>query len=243
MVDGRVLTCGYRLISYLCLCVEGCVHSTCQVARRAVWARGATSGATTTCTLRTTPVAARHTGPVRIGIAGGAGAGKTTLAARVADHLCAELLHTDDYLLPPDLQPQIVGVDGQSWPDLNHPDSFDVERLASRLTAVADAEVLVIEGHVALALEPVRALLDLSFWLDTPDDVRLARKVLRKWHADQASVGPALVGYLQTARDAHQRFIEPTSQYASHVLDGLISSESLADHVCRLLDGEPPSAD
>jgi uridine kinase len=152
-----------------------------------------------------------------VGLAGGPGAGKTTLAVALADALGLPVLSVDGYLRA---RPRRVVVDGRRIPDRNDPDNVDVPAVLRDLAATGDA---VVEGHLVLALPALRERCDLRLWLDVPADVRLARKMLRQGaEPDPPALADFARRYLGHGRDRFERYVAPSSVHADAVVDGML---------------------
>lgn len=180
--------------------------------------------------------------PLIIGIAGGSGSGKSTVARKVAESLRSSsvaFIDMDAYYrnfahLPAADRRRV------NW---DHPDAFDnellvehLERLAageavekpvydfvshtrsSRTEAVAPADVIVIDGILLFVDERVRDLCDVKVFVDTDADVRLIRRI----HRDMASRGRPLEEildqYLTTVQPMHLQFVEPSKRYADVIV-------------------------
>ena len=84
----------------------------------------------------------------------------------------------------------------------------------------AATPVVVLEGILVLALEPVLPLLDLRVYVDTPSDLRLVRRVRRDVSERGRSPASVLDQYLASVRPMHQAFIEPSRSKAHLVVQG-----------------------
>ena len=150
--------------------------------------------------------------PLFIGIAGGSGSGKTTIAEAVVDRLdgkVALLQHDAYYRHTPDLS-----YDERTRVNYDHPSSLESELLVSHLetlrTGVAverplydfsqhlraeetvriePAPVVVVEGILVLSESGLRSELDLKIFVDTDPDVRLARRPIGGHEAGNLSFG------------------------------------------------------
>ncbi len=91
------------------------------------------------------------------------------------------------------------------------------DRKAETLT-IAPARVIILEGIHALSVPEVRPLIDLSIYVDTPDDLRLARRIRRDVVERGRSVESVLAQYLNTVRAAHYRHTFPAKFEADLVI-------------------------
>lgn len=187
------------------------------------------------------------TRPRMVCIAGGSGAGKTTLAEGIAERLGARvsLLHLDDYQKPREEVPRTpAGLFNYDCPEAIDFDRFlrDLGALASgrdvtvvrrkksqtmsegvfrgESLIVPARETVVVEGYLALWHPAARASYALSIFLDAPPALRVAR---RRWAKDPDYVGDVLL----PMHDAH---IEPTKAFADLVIEvERLSEEQVLD--------------
>ncbi|MFH9201970.1 uridine kinase [Streptomyces anulatus] len=163
-----------------------------------------------------------------LALAGGAGSGKTTLAESVAAaRPKTTLLHLDRYFhTQPDRAPLVPNLIGTGYViDFSDPRSIDWGRVHQAIDATAAGHLLVVEGTFALE-EQISRLARWTVYLDTPDDLRLARKTLRKID-DGADPRISLLGYLARGRDGHRQHVAPIGQTAGLLLDGTLPTKDL----------------
>ena len=178
-----------------------------------------------------------------IGIAGGSGSGKTTLAhALVADlGRQAQIVSLDAYYR----SRKGMSVEEKARINYDHPEAFDVPLLVQHLAALRGGEgvaqpiydyalhersaetkpcpatpVVVLEGILVLALEPILPLLDLAVFVDTPADLRLMRRVRRDVSSRGRSAASVLKQYEATVRPMHRAFIRPSQRHADLIIEG-----------------------
>ncbi|MFE3610328.1 uridine kinase family protein [Streptomyces goshikiensis] len=180
----------------------------------------------------------RHPSRVLL-IGGGAGSGKTALARCLADQVPgAALVHLDScYHRDPGLAPSVPRFDGPGRVvDFSDPQALDTALIKTALAEHADAPLVIVEGTFALALSELTAIATLTVYVDTPDDIRVVRKTLRKIGEGQ-DPAPGLLGYNASHR-AYTRHVAPTREHANLVLDGtLATSELVAQIRARLTEG------
>jgi uridine kinase len=180
--------------------------------------------------------------PIIIGIGGGTGSGKTTVAREVRKHFPEEsvvILHHDSYYVDrSDLPPA-------SREDINydHPDSFDNELLLFHLNelrsgrpvekpiydfethtrrketiTVRPARIILLEGILVLAEDALRESMDIKLYVDTDADERFIRR-LRRDIADRGrTVDQVIEQYLKTVRPMHLQFVETSKRYADVII-------------------------
>ncbi|MEV4283601.1 uridine kinase family protein [Actinoplanes xinjiangensis] len=163
-------------------------------------------------------------------LTGGAGAGKTTLAAALAASRDAvATLHLDDYYFT-DAKHGVWRPDenGIRRLDVGEPESIDFTRLNADVTSALTASTLVItEGLFAARTEPLVPSARFDVFVDLPADLRLARKIHRKCVRDGFPIEVLLANYLSHRREAHDRHIEP----ARHCCDLVVDAQSPADYL------------
>jgi uridine kinase len=185
-----------------------------------------------------TGVAGRHTVPV-LAVAGGTASGKSTLAGALARHHpeTVGLVHLDDFYdsLRGVRTRNAFGADTLDW---NHPGSIDegaVNAALDTMTAGGRYRLVVVEGLFALTLPCVVSRAAWRVYVDTPDDIRLARKILRKIEILGQDPGLSLRNYLQTGRSRHAQYVAPSRDRADLVLDGTVPEAELLTAVTRLV--------
>ena len=182
------------------------------------------------------------TKPLIIGIAGGTGSGKSTVARRVAEALTeasVAFIDMDAYYknfahLPMAERRRV------NW---DHPDAFDLDLLVSHLSrlcegqpiekptydfveharsprtvAIAPADVVVIDGILLFVEARVRELCDVKVYVDADADIRLIRRIRRDMRSRARPLEEILDQYLPTVQPMHLQFVEPTKRYADVIV-------------------------
>ena len=177
-----------------------------------------------------------------IGLAGGSGSGKTTIAEALVDAIAgvAYVRHDDYYRHRPELN-----FEERTKVNYDHPDSLETSLLVSHLeqlrsgqpvqrpvydftthtrsdttVMVAPAPVVVVEGILVLADEDLRSLMDLKIYVDTDADLRLARRMERDIEERGRTAQSVLTQYLTTVRPMHLQYVEPSKRYADMIIPG-----------------------
>jgi uridine kinase len=180
--------------------------------------------------------------PFVIGIAGGTGSGKTTVARRIYESLhldSAVFLDQDSYYrdlahLPLEERRQL---------NFDHPDALDNELLVQHLRALVERrpiakptydfiahtraeatisveprDIVLVEG-ILLFVEPrLRDLFDLKIFVDAEADVRFIRRLRRDIEVRGRSLESVIEQYLSTVRPMHFEFVEPSKRWADVIL-------------------------
>ena len=180
--------------------------------------------------------------PILIGIAGGSGSGKTTVARRVLksfDEGRAILMDMDSYYK--DLGH--LTLPERRKVNFDHPDAFDTELFSTHLQALKEgkgvdkpvydfsrstrseqvqriepAPIVVVEGIMILAAAEVRRLLDAKMFVETDGDIRFIRRLERDVAERGRSLESVIAQYTQTVRPMHHAFVEPSKRHADIII-------------------------
>lgn len=177
-----------------------------------------------------------------VGVAGGSGSGKSTVARKVAERLT-------------DISVASVGMDAYyrslshlafderkqlNW---DHPDVVDMELLGDQLETLASgaaiekpvydfvahlrtartepvssADVVIVDGILLFWNPRVRALCDIKIFVDVDADIRLIRRIRRDMRVRGRNLNDILDQYLATVRPMHEEFVEPTKEFADIIV-------------------------
>jgi uridine kinase len=181
--------------------------------------------------------------PVIIGIAGGTGSGKTTVARAIYDRVGKdriEWISHDSYYrnfdaLTPEERARI---------NFDHPDSLETELLIRHIDVlckgssvevplydfathsrklentvrVEPRKVIIVEGILVLAEPELRKRIDIKLFVDTPADIRFVRRLTRDIETRGRSLQSVVEQYLTTVRPMHEEFVEPSKRYADLII-------------------------
>lgn len=182
------------------------------------------------------------TAPFILGIAGGSGSGKTTIARAILDALppgSGILLEQDHYYRA---QPELP-FEERERVNYDHPDALETELLVEHLDALregrdivrptydfathdrspqglrmASAPVVVVEGILVLADERLRARFDARVYVDTDADIRLMRRIRRDLEHRGRTFAQVRKQYYETVRPMHLAFVEPSKRFADVII-------------------------
>ncbi|HET8648594.1 MAG TPA: uridine kinase [Gemmatimonadales bacterium] len=179
--------------------------------------------------------------PLIIGVVGGTGSGKTTVARAIHQSLGVDAAVIDQDAYYRDLGH--LTLDQRKLVNFDHPDALDNELLAEHLEALAagrpiekptydyaahtraDATILVeprdvilVEGILLFADARLRPLFDIKVFVDVADDVRFIRRLMRDLNERGRSVEMVIEQYLSTVRPMHLEFVEPSKRYADVII-------------------------
>ncbi|MBP1597178.1 MAG: uridine kinase [Acidobacteria bacterium] len=202
--------------------------------------------------------------PVILGIAGGTGSGKTTLAFRIASALGdgnAAILDQDSYYLD---HPGLT-TDELARLNFDHPESLDWRLLRDHIRLLRECReiekpvydfrthsrrqdsvriqprsVIILEGILILEDQELRELIDLKIFVDAEPDVRFIRRLVRDVRDRGRSMDSVIRQYLDTVRPMHLEFVQPTRSFADIVVsDGGRNQAALESILAFIRDKEP----
>jgi uridine kinase len=177
-----------------------------------------------------------------IGICGGTGSGKTTVANRILESVSRDeviFLQQDSYYRNLDQMP----LDYRRKVNFDHPDAIDNELLVEHLRELKAGRavelpvydfkthtrrpetlrteprpIIIIEGILVFNEERLRDEMDIKVFVDTPDDIRFIRR-LRRDVAERGRTAESVIEqYLATVRPMHMQFVEPSKRHADVII-------------------------
>jgi len=179
--------------------------------------------------------------PVVIGIAGGTGSGKTSIAKtikkQVEEHVT--VLTQDSYY--------------KSFPDLplkerykinfDHPSTYDTDLLIMHIKSLMKyapiempiydfsthlrkkesiqqnpAKIIIVEGILLFENKKLRNLMDIKIFVDTDADIRIIRRIDRDIKERGRTLQSTIDQYLATVRPMHNEFVEPSKRFADVII-------------------------
>jgi uridine kinase len=203
--------------------------------------------------------------PVIIGIAGGTGSGKTTVAASIYDRVGKdriEWISHDSYYRNFDA----LAAEERKKINFDHPDSLETELLIRHLDAlckgssvevprydfathsrttetqrVEPRRVIIVEGILVLAEPELRKRIDIKLYVDTPPDIRFLRRLTRDIESRGRSLHSVVDQYLTTVRPMHEEFVEPSKRHADLIIpeggENQVALDAIISRVEHLLTG------
>jgi uridine kinase len=200
------------------------------------------------------------TSPLVLGVAGGSGSGKTTVARtllkRVGAHRIAYVPHDAYYR-------DFTALSHEQLKQLNwdHPDALDTELMIEHIRAlkagqavelpiydfarycrtgetrrVEPQQVVLVEGILIFMDARLRELFDIKIFVDTDADLRLIRRLQRDTTERGRTLESVIHQYLTTVRPMHLEFVEPSKRYADVIIpEGGLNAVAMDMVVARIL--------
>ena len=201
----------------------------------------------------------KHPDPLVIGIAGGSGSGKTTVAQvilqRVGRERIAFLQHDSYYK-------DLSGLPPAQRADVNfdHPESLESELLIEHIASlragkpvqvpiydfsadrrtgetftVQPCRVILVEGILIFAEPQLRKMFDVKIFVDTDADLRFIRRLERDINERGRTTASVIEQYTHTVRPMHLEFVEPSKRYADVIIpEGGFNAAALDMVVARI---------
>ncbi|MGI6084058.1 MAG: uridine kinase [Acetivibrionales bacterium] len=176
-----------------------------------------------------------------IGIAGGTGSGKTTLANKIKEYfendvvlICQDCYYKSFETLSYEKRKQL---------NFDHPNSFDNELLIEHIKSLKQFNkinrpvysfieykrlpeaileqpkpVIIIEGILIFEDPRLVDLMDIKVFVDTDADTRLARRLMRDIHERGRSIDSVINQYFATVKPMHEAFVEPSKKNADIIV-------------------------
>jgi uridine kinase len=203
-----------------------------------------------------------------VGIAGGTGSGKTTLAEVLLDsvgrdqlaYLPHDAYYRDQKQLPLEERAKV---------NYDHPDSLETELLIAQINTLKEGQavempvydftthsrkqetvhvepkpVILVEGILVFVEEELRRLFNVKIYVDTDADIRFIRRLRRDIEERGRTVNSVINQYLRTVRPMHLEFVEKSKRYADIIVpEGGLNVVALDRVIARLqslLSGELP---
>jgi len=198
--------------------------------------------------------------PLVIGIAGGSGSGKTTVAQEILQRVGPEriaFLQHDAYYkdlsgLPPAQRAEV---------NFDHPNSLETELLIQHVISLKDGRavqvpvydfathsrtdksfivqprgVILVEGILIFVEPALRKLFDVKLFVDTDSDLRFIRRLERDISERGRTTASVIHQYTTTVRPMHLEFVEPSKRYADVIIPEGGYNEAALDMVVARIE-------
>jgi uridine kinase len=177
-----------------------------------------------------------------VGICGGTGSGKTTVANRILESVSAdEVVFIQQDLYYRDLKD--MPLDYRNAANFDHPDALDNDLLVNHLkklklgepvelpiydfrthsrlpstTRVEPKRIVIVEGILIFAEPRLLEQMDVKVFVDTPDDIRFIRRLGRDIAERGRTLDSVVEQYMATVRPMHMQFVEPSKRFADVII-------------------------
>ena len=202
--------------------------------------------------------------PIVIGIAGGTGSGKTSIAAKIMKTFKDKsvlLIQQDSYYHD---QAHLT-FEERLEVNYDHPNAFDNDLLMEQIRQlqqyeaieipvydyarytrsnetvhVKPKEVVILEGILILEDEKLRNLMDIKIYVDTDADIRILRRMVRDIKERGRTIDSVIDQYLSVVRPMHNQFVEPSKRYADVIIPeggkNRVAIDLVATKIAMILD-------
>jgi uridine kinase len=202
--------------------------------------------------------------PLVIGLAGGTGSGKTSVANKILDRLDKNhivVLQHDSYYK------DLENFDGLTPDKINydHPDSLETEILIQHIRQLCEGktihqpiynfatyrrmietqkivpkDIIIVDGILIFVDKRLRELMDIKIFVDTDADERLIRRIRRDILERGRSVETVMNQYLGTVKPTHLEFVEPSKHWADIIIprgaDNLVAIDMIVTKIKSMMD-------
>lgn len=200
-----------------------------------------------------------------IGISGGTGSGKTTVANRILESVSANevvFIQQDSYYRNLEDLP----LDFRQVANFDHPDAIDNDLLVEHVRQLRAGEpidlplydfktnarmaetrrvdpkpIVIVEGILIFAEPRLLELMDIKVFVDTPDDIRFIRRLRRDIAERGRTLDSVIDQYVETVRPMHMQFVEPSKRYADVIIPegghNMVSIDLLSGKIRERLAG------
>ncbi|WP_139367642.1 uridine kinase [Bacillus alkalicellulosilyticus] len=180
--------------------------------------------------------------PVVIGVTGGTGSGKTTVAKEIFKQFTDKsivLIEQDAYYKDQSHLPMSKRIET----NYDHPLAFDNDLLITHLQQLSQGiaiekpvydykihtrssetvtiepkDVIIVEGILVLEDKRLRDMFDIKLFVDTDADIRIIRRITRDIEERGRTINDVILQYTSIVRPMHLQFIEPTKRYADLIV-------------------------
>lgn len=180
--------------------------------------------------------------PIVVGVTGGSGSGKTSVSKAIYDHFTGHsiLMLEQDFYYKDQAE---MAFEERLETNYDHPLAFDTDLLirhlkqllryesidkpvydyelytrSSEIIHQEPKEVIILEGILILEDPRLRDLMDIKVYVDTDDDIRILRRMVRDVNERGRTMESVIEQYLTVVKPMYQKFIEPTKKYADIII-------------------------
>jgi len=180
--------------------------------------------------------------PFILGIAGGTGSGKTTIAHKIKDYFNHDVIYIPHDRYYKDQSEKTM--EDRIKTNYDHPDALETDLFIVQLknllegksveipeydftnhtrkkditTSISPSPFIIIEGILIFHDPALRDLIDLKIYVDVPADIRILRRTKRDIEERGRTLDSCYAQYVSTARPMHEQFVEPTKEFADIIV-------------------------
>jgi uridine kinase len=191
---------------------------------------------------------------ILIGIAGGTGSGKTSIANYLLKKFGSDqliVIEQDSYYK----NNSALSIDERNQQNFDHPDAIDIELFNKQLVSllggksveipiydfsihnrrnqrqfVRPCRIIVIEGILTLYFDSLRKLMNIKVFVDTPDNIRFTRRISRDVKERGRTIKSVTNQYEKTVKPMYDQFVKPSRDLADIIItDGVQNKEAIDD--------------
>lgn len=198
--------------------------------------------------------------PILIAVAGGSASGKTTVVKKIINKLNSEevlVISHDDYYK--DLTN--LTIEERVKVNYDHPNALDNDLLVEHIKTllenkriskpiydfvvhnrskeselVVPTKIIILEGILILEDERIRDLADIKLFVESDDDIRFIRRLLRDTQQRGRSIESVIEQYLTTVKPMYHSFIKPTKRYADMIIPNDNTHDVAVDCIVRMIN-------
>ena len=176
--------------------------------------------------------------PLVIGIYGPSVSGKSTLSARRSELLPRTVIINADKYYKKDLPKIVSPLDGEEYPDWNHPTSIDADGMCAELDALCardDIDFIIADGAFIFCIDAIRARLDYKIFVWAAIETRIYRRICR--NITLKGQTPEFIGgyYLACVRYREAEYSVPSRKWADVTVDNERDFGDMPEKLCRYL--------
>ena len=189
---------------------------------------------------------------ILIGIAGGTGSGKTSIANYLLKKFGSDqliVIEQDSYYK----NNSALSIDERNQQNFDHPDAIDIELFNKQLVSllggksveipiydfsihnrrnqrqfVKPCKIIVIEGILTLYFQSLRKLMNIKVFVDTPDNIRFKRRLSRDVKERGRTIKSVTNQYEKTVKPMYDQFVKPSRDLADIIItDGVQNKEAI----------------
>jgi len=201
--------------------------------------------------------------PFVIGVAGGTGSGKTTLATKLKAAIADDaIILSHDFYYRDNAN---IAFEERIKLNYDHPNAFDTDLMIEDIKKLKNGQaidhpqysfvthtrtsdtvhveptpVIIVEGILIFENKELLSLMDIKVFVDTDADIRLIRRLTRDVKERGRSLDSVITQYMNTVKPMHEQFVEPSKKNADIIIpeggENLVALHMLIDRINALIN-------